>query len=182
FAAGAAAVADLLPGLLSVADGAALTAMAGSWVEAGVAPDLAARVAALRFLTPALDVVDIGERLGRPVEEVGAAYFTLGERLELGWVSARIEVLPRDDRWQALARVALRDDWAALWATLTADVLAGDAGAGVGSVPDLVEVWVAGHRDAAERFLLVLDDIRGVANPDLATLSVAVREARALTS
>jgi glutamate dehydrogenase len=178
FAPGAAEVADLLPSLLSAADSEALGAAAGSWEEAGVPAELATRVAALRFLAPALDVVEVGQRLGRLVEEVGSVYFALGERLELDWLSARIEALPRDDRWQTLARAALRDDWAALRATLTAEVLAhrGESG----SVPDVVESWIAGHRTAAERFLLVLDDIRGVASPDLATLSVAMREARAL--
>jgi glutamate dehydrogenase len=179
FASGAAAVADRLPRLVSAADGEALAAAAGAWEEAGVPPELATRIAALRFLSPALDIVDVGQRLGRPVEDVGAVYFALGERLELDWLSARIEVLPRDDRWRTLARAALRDDWAALRASLTAEVLTsgGESGA---AVADVVDHWVAGQRAAAERFLLVLDDIRGVANPDLATLSVAVREARAL--
>ncbi|MGH9036413.1 MAG: NAD-glutamate dehydrogenase domain-containing protein [Acidimicrobiia bacterium] len=180
FAPGAAAVADLLPDLLSAADSQALAAAAGSWDEAGVPADLANRIAALRFLSPALDVVDVGQRLGRPVEVVGAVYFALGARLELDWLSARIEVLPRDDRWQTLARAALRDDWAALRATLTAEVLAPGGASGASGVEGVVESWIAGHRTAAERFLLVLDDIRGVANPDLSTLSVAVREARAL--
>jgi glutamate dehydrogenase len=191
FAPGAAAVADLLPSLLSAADSQALAAAAGSWEEAGVPAELASRVAAARFLAPALDVVEVGQRLGRPVEEVGAVYFALGERLELDWLSARIEVLPRDDRWQTLARAALRDDWAALRATLTAEVLTtgGSPGAGgvpgmpgAGGVPQMVDEWVAQHRGAAERFLLVLDDIRAVASPDLASLSVAMREARALSS
>ncbi len=182
FTPGVAAVAELLPGLLSPADGAALTAAAGSWEEDGVPAELATRVAGLRFLAPALDVVDVGERLGRPVEEVGAVYFCLGERLECDWLSARIEGLPRDDRWQALARAALRDDWAALRAALTAEVLTAAFSPGVEGAPPMVDAWLTGHRAAAERFLLVLDDIRGVANPDLATLSVAVREARALVS
>ncbi|MGH8972762.1 MAG: NAD-glutamate dehydrogenase domain-containing protein, partial [Acidimicrobiia bacterium] len=172
-ATGVAAVADLLPGLLSTADGAALAAAAGSWEEDGVPSDLAARVAALRFLSPALDLVDIAGRLDRPVADVGVVHFCLGERLEFDWLSARVEALPRDDRWQALARAALRDDWSTLRANLTAEVLAAGC---------TVDEWIAEHRSAAERFLLVLDDIRAVSNPDLATLSVAVREARALAS
>jgi glutamate dehydrogenase len=173
FGTGVAAVANLLPDLLSAADGGALAAAAGSWEADGVPSDLAARVAALRFLAPALDLVDIAGRLGRAVEDVGSVHFALGERLEFDWLSARVDALPRDDRWQALARAALRDDWSALRAALTAEVLA------AGST---IDEWVAEHRSAAERFLLVLDDIRAVTSPDLATLSVAVREARALAS
>jgi len=40
---------------------------------------------------------------------------------------------------------------------------------------------MARHRAAVDRFLVVVDDIRGGAPPDLATLSVAMREARALS-
>jgi glutamate dehydrogenase len=173
FAHGAAAVADLLPSLLSAADGAALAGAAGSWEADGVPADLAARVAALRFLAPALDLVDIATRLDRTMEDVGSVYFTLGEHLDFDWLSARIEALPRDDRWQTLARAALRDDWNALRATLTAEVLAAGCS---------VDEWIGRHGPAAERFLLVLEDIRAVSSPDLATLSVAVREARALAT
>jgi hypothetical protein len=38
------------------------------------------------------------------------------------------------------------------------------------------------HRPAIDRFLMVIDDIRSGAPPDLATLSVAMREARVLTA
>jgi hypothetical protein len=38
------------------------------------------------------------------------------------------------------------------------------------------------RRPAVDRFLQVVDDIRAGAPPDLATLSVAMREARALSA
>ena len=47
----------------------------------------------------------------------------LGERLELHWLRDRIVALPRDDRWRALARAALRDDLYSLHRSLTAEVL-----------------------------------------------------------
>jgi hypothetical protein len=40
---------------------------------------------------------------------------------------------------------------------------------------------LARHRATVERFLIVVDDVRSGAPPDLATLSVAMREARALS-
>ncbi|HEY0398914.1 MAG TPA: hypothetical protein VGF00_11030, partial [Acidimicrobiia bacterium] len=75
-------------------------------------------------------------------------------------------------RWQALARSALGDDYARERAALTAEAL--HAGG--------LDQWLAQHRPVVERFLLVIDDIRAGAPPDLATLSVAMREARALSS
>jgi glutamate dehydrogenase len=107
------------------------------------------------------------------VDDVAAVYFGLGEQLELDWLRDRIAALPRDDRWQTLARSALGDDYAQVRATLTAEVLRAGG----------LDRWLAHHREAVDRFLAVIDDIRsGPATPDLATLSVAMREARALSA
>ena len=59
-------------------------------------------------------------------EDVLRVYFRLGSRLELNWLRDRIIELPRANRWQALARAALRDDLFNLYRELTRKVL--DAG------------------------------------------------------
>jgi glutamate dehydrogenase len=170
FAPGVARLAGLLPGLLSAADRQVADSRAAGWVEAGAGKDLAARVAVLDALAPALDLVQVA---GGPevLPDVAAVYFALGTALELDWLRDRIAALPRDDRWQALARSALGDDYGRERAALTADVLQGGG----------LEQWMARHRPEVERFLAVIDDIRAGASPDLATLSVAMREARALS-
>jgi glutamate dehydrogenase len=194
--AGASRLARLLPSLLSAADRAAADARASAWIEAGAGKDLATRVATLDVLAPALDVLHVAgcapmhdaaghdtgvgaliTGLGEPgedvVDDVAAVYFGLGDHLELDWLRDRIAALPRDDRWQALARSALGDDYAQERAALTADVLRAGG----------LDRWLAHHRAAVDRFLAVIDDIRsGPATPDLATLSVAMREARALSA
>ena len=74
-------------------------------------------------------VLGVGHRGGRrrrpgaPVEEVAALHFLLGGRLHLHWLRDQIALLARDNRWQAMARAALRDDLFRLHAELTADVL-----------------------------------------------------------
>ncbi|HYH48642.1 MAG TPA: NAD-glutamate dehydrogenase domain-containing protein, partial [Acidimicrobiia bacterium] len=168
---GAARLGRLVPTLMSAGDRSVSEGLAAAWVDAGAGKDLAARVAALDALSPALDVLQVAG--GGAVDHVAAVYFGLGDHLELDWLRDRIAALPRDDRWQALARSALGDDYARERATLTADVLAaGD-----------LERWLRQHRPAVDRFLAVIDDIRsGPSTPDLATLSVAMREARALTA
>ena len=171
FAPGVERLTGLLAALLSPADRGAADARAAAWVEAGAGKDLADRVAALDALAPALDVVQVAggeERVG----DVAVVYFALGTALELDWLRDRIATLPRDDRWQALARAALGDDYAQERAVLTAEVLGGGG----------LDAWMARHRPAVDRFLMVVDDIRAGAPPDLATLSVAMREARALTT
>ena len=51
-------------------------------------------------------------------------HFALAERLGLPTLVARILALPRTDRWETMARAALRDDLHAVHAQLAAQVLA----------------------------------------------------------
>jgi len=97
--------------------------------------------------------------------------------LDLHWLRDRIVELPREDRWSALARAALRDDVFSLHRALTAEVLRD--GAPVADVEARVTEWVAAN-PAAERCLQTLADIRVGRVYDLTTLPVAVREVRNL--
>ncbi|GMA85983.1 hypothetical protein GCM10025868_12330 [Angustibacter aerolatus] len=70
-----------------------------------------------------LDVTEISLATSTPAEEVAALYFVVSDRFEVDAVLSLITALPRDDRWDALARAALRYD---LYAVLEQ---AGDVGA-----------------------------------------------------
>lgn len=145
--------------------------------SAGVPPELAQQVSSLGNMFSTLDIVDIATESGMDLGTVAAVHFRLGSKLELHWLRDRIIDLPREDRWGALARAALRDDLYGLHRALTAEVLKGAA-----AEPDpdaLVRGWVAAQ-PAAERALETLADIRVGHNYDLTTLPVAVREVRNL--
>jgi glutamate dehydrogenase len=86
--------------------------------------------------------------------------------------------LPRDTRWDAMARAALRDDVYAEQAALTAEVLR--AGADGRSPGERVDVWLSQNQAPIERCVQVPADVRAAGPPDLARLSVAVREVRNL--
>ena len=90
----------------------------------GVAEDLAERVAVLPPAYAVLTIVETATRDDLDPVEVARLHFALGERLELSRLVARILTLPRDDRWQTMARAALRDDLHTVHGTLTAQVLA----------------------------------------------------------
>jgi len=105
-------------------------------------------------------------------------YFALGSRLELNWLRDRILELPRANRWQALARAALRDDLYSLHRALTQEVL--DAGPrGAGSEVAL-EAWWQRNPVAIERCLGMLADVKASRAYDTTTLPVALREVRNL--
>jgi len=147
-------------------------------VEANVPPEVARRVAILGAMFSELDIVDIATATDEALEEVAGAYFTLGDRLRLHWLRGHVEALPRENRWQALARAALRDDLYGQQAELTAEILRNTA-------PELpaherIDAWVEANRAQVERALQVLTDISASGAFGLATLSVALREIRNL--
>jgi glutamate dehydrogenase len=129
-------------------------------------------------MSGALDVVETAAGTGQDVAHVAGVHYALGDRLALDWLSRCIAALPADGHWQGLARGALRDDVAGLQRALTMDVLCGaDAGAAADA---RLAAWESAHRAARERAAKVVDEVRSAAKPDLAMISVALRELRNL--
>ena len=139
--------------------------------------DLATRVASLPHMYAAFDIVEVSDESGLDVQAVAAVHFRLGNRLQLHWLHERIVALPREDRWQAMARAALRDDLYALHRDLTGEVLR--SGPRLEGPDERVNGWIEAHA-GADRCLQTLADISAGRTFDLTTLSVAVREVREL--
>jgi glutamate dehydrogenase len=164
--------------LLSPEDAEPLARRADELREQGVPEDLATRVAALPIMFSALDIVVVADERELDVEHVGAVHFRLGSRLGLHWLRDQIVALPRDNRWRARARAALRDDLYAIHREITSDAL---VSAAPGADPEtLVDNWIESN-PASERALQTLGDVRSGQSYDLTTLPVAVREMRNLT-
>jgi glutamate dehydrogenase len=147
------------------------------WTQAGVPQEIALRVAALDTLYAALDIVEIAESSQRPVETVAGVYFQLSSKLGLAWLRDRIGKLPADSHWQTLAKGSMRDDLAGLQRTLAGNVLANGRETDPGA---LVAAWEARSHDTMERASRLLGELRAVPAPDLAMLSVGLRELRNL--
>jgi glutamate dehydrogenase len=178
FEPGAAALAETLPTMLGASELESARLKAAELSAAGVGESLAGRVSQLEELVPALDIVEIAASTGLDIASVAEVYCALGTRLDLHWLRGRIVALPRETRWEAMARAALRDDVYAEQAALTAEVVrAGPNGMGV---TECVETWCLHNAGSVERCVQMLEDIRSGESPDLARLSVAVREIRNL--
>src|SRR5215213_4250462 len=161
--------------LLAPEDAEPLARRADELREQGVPEDLATRVAALPIMFAALDIVVVADERELDVENVAAVHFRLGSRLGLHWLRDQIVTLPRDNRWRARARAALRDDLYAIHRDITSEVLRA-AGPGA-DAEGLVELWVSSN-PASERALQTLGDVRSGQSYDLTTLPVVVREVR----
>jgi glutamate dehydrogenase len=179
FRPGAMALYASITRLLSPEDAEPLARRADELREQGVSEDLATRVAALPTMFSALDIVVVADERELDVEHVGAVHLRLGSRLGIHWLRDRIVALPRDDRWRARARAALRDDLYAIHRELTSEVLR-TAPPGV-EPAKVVDAWIESN-PASERALQTIGDIRSGQTYDLTTLPVAVREMRNLTA
>ena len=178
FGPGARVLAAALPEVLQGQDRERFDGRLNELAEAGVPDALARRVASLQALLSVFDIVEEAAVTERPQPVVMTAYFGIGSVLGLDWLRDRILELPRSDRWQALARAALRDDLYRLHRSLTREVLA--AGAPRSSGEDAIGAWKRGNEVALSRALRVLSDVRASHSYDTTTLPVALRECRNL--
>jgi glutamate dehydrogenase len=178
FSAGVEQLTESLPKLVMAQTRKAIDKQSKKLLHAGVPPALARRVASFNELYSALDIVEVSKAVGVSVEQAAAVYFALGAKLDLNWMRDQIVVLPRENRWQALARAALRDDLYDQEATLTADVLRAESKSK--DAEARISAWMQANAVAVNRCRQILSDLRAAGTPDFAMLSVAMREIRSL--
>ncbi|MGI5215014.1 NAD-glutamate dehydrogenase [Plantactinospora sp. CA-290183] len=173
-------VARLLPELGNLFFGGerrALEAHVEASVERGLPRELAERATRLMYSFGLLDVVETATETGRDVGEVASIYFVLSDRFRVDSLLSKISLLPRDDRWQTLARMALRYDLYAALAALTAEVL-GSTRADL-APDDRVQEWERSNATSITRTRKAMGEF-DESQADLAALSVLLRQIRTL--
>lgn len=139
---------------------------------------LAVQVSGFSSVFPALDIVAIADRTGKQPLDVAEVYYDLGERLRINQLLDRILELPRNDRWQSMARASIREDLFAAHAAVTADVLS--EGNGSSTPEQRFKAWEQANAAILSRARATLEEIHGSEGFDLANLSVAMRTMRTL--
>ncbi|WP_402464193.1 NAD-glutamate dehydrogenase [Isoptericola aurantiacus] len=144
---------------------------------AGCDRALARRGAGLLAALPLLDVAELAAVRGWDLDEVARTYFALASRVGVADLLTRVSALPQDDRWDSMARAALRDDLYAVMVALTASVLEGTE---TGDAGGRIDAWIDAGGATARRALDALETADAVEQPGIATLSVALRQLRSL--
>ena len=157
-----------------------LQARAGEYAAQGVPEDLAIITAAHLDAFSLLDIVELANATGEEADDIGFVYFALSERFEVDKILNRITELPRDERWHALARMALRYDLYGALAGLTSNVLT-DTSQG-GSPEERITDWENANAEGLARARTTLMEISSSESFDLATISVALRVIRTLVA
>ena len=148
------------------------------WKAKGVPTELGGQLAALPYLEPCPDIIEVArERKLRPIE-VAKVHFRLGDALNVPWLLAQIDALPVEGRWHAVARGVLRDELGAQQRALVQQVLSMP-----GATADAkVRHWLE-RDDASLRFTLaMLSELAAQKTLDYPTASVAVQRLSQLAS
>jgi len=145
------------------------------FLQAGVPEALARHIALSEPLVAVLDIIEIAHISLLDISQVATAYFDLGAKLQLDWLQAAINRLPRDNRWQTLARSALRDDLYRQHRALAALVL---QTAHAGSPEAAVDMWLEHKASSVSSCMQIFSELQAQSSQDLAMLSAALREIR----
>jgi glutamate dehydrogenase len=190
FAGVVAELAGKIPDLLQGRERTALDLHAARLVNDGVSQDLACRVASQLFTYSLLDITEIAELAEREAGdgtgllpershlETAELYHALSEHLDMDHMLSSVSALERGNRWHALARLALRDDFYSSLRAITLDVLRiSDPG---DSAEEKIATWEQLNSSRLSRSRAALEEINQANRLDLATLSVAARQIRSM--
>jgi len=150
---------------------------AGKLESMGVSEKLAQQMSTLLLTRPALDMADLAATYKPDVIEIAKMYATFNEKLGLYWLHVAAEDLAVGDRWHAIARGKLRDEFFLMRRDLAIQILRMRGKRDLASAADL---WLSERKEHVERFKDMLEEMKLRSEIDFATLSVAARELRNL--
>ncbi|WP_343124846.1 NAD-glutamate dehydrogenase [Lysobacter antibioticus] len=141
------------------------------WKAKGVPEALAAQLAALPYLEPSCDIIELARECKLKPVEVAKVHFRLGEALRLPWLQEQIDALVVDGRWHAVARGVLREELSTQQRVLVGQVLKMPGA----TAEAKVQQWL-GRDDQSLRFTLaMLTELAAQKSLDYPTASVAVQ-------
>ncbi len=180
--------AELAPGIAAVraeldqvmpAETAALLATRiAAFREQGVPEDLAHTVASLIVLASATDIARIALKTDQPVDAIGRLYFLVGGRFGLGWLRGAAERLSGGGHWQKLATDAVIEDLYLRQAAMTESIARETGGI---DADQALAVWSDSRGSAITRADQLMGELKAAGMLDLAVLTVASHQFRALT-
>lgn len=151
------------------------------WDSVGLPAELGKRASDLLESFALLDISLISEQVREPVTAIINVHFAIFERIGVVRLLLRITDLPRANRWEALARAALRDDAYSAAADMTTSVMKStpQQAAGVDAVERIV-AWERGYQEQLARIKDTFAEVTKPGDVDIASISVALKLLRTL--
>ena len=171
-----------MPEIVAEDDHNAIAVRTATLAAERVPEDLASRIAGLEVLAAVGDIVRIADTSDVPVVDCGRMYFAIGARLGIDWLRHTAKRVSTETDWEAMALAAIVDESYGVQSELTTRVLdmAGGGKLNQRAASGLIEMWLDGHNGAVSRSHQLIDELRAVDQVDLAMLTVANAQMRAL--
>ncbi|WP_442781193.1 NAD-glutamate dehydrogenase domain-containing protein [Arthrobacter sp. MMS18-M83] len=152
------------------------------WIDVGMPPELGRRASDLLESFSLLDISLVSEQVDEPLTTIADMYHTVIHWIGVGTLLLRITDLPRQSRWEALARAALRDDAYSAVVNITISVMRTtqrSEASGASAVERIVE-WERGRQEQLGRIKDTFAEVTKPGQVDLASISVALKLLRTL--
>ncbi len=127
-----------------------------------------------------LDIAYSRRRVDESIDSIARVYYAVYDRFEVDDLLERITKLPRADRWQALARAALRDDLYSTVADITVAVLKASQHLQDRDAGERLAAWQELNADQLARASTMFADVNMLEQDDISSLSVALRLLRSI--
>jgi glutamate dehydrogenase len=166
-------VASLLE-LLPSPDRSLVAARIARLRAAGVPDGLATQLGGMPFAAAALDIADLADRSGQPLDRAARLYYAVGAQFALDEMRAAAHRLRAETPWQKQAVEATVDDLLGLQADLAERILSSDSA----DQADPLAAWSTAHEADLRPIEPLMRELRAATTPDLAMLVVAGRQLR----
>jgi glutamate dehydrogenase len=143
----------------------------------GVPEDLARAHSLRADLALAPDMVAVAAATGRDLEDVAKVFFAVGAELRLDWLETELERVRAGSRMQRWALQAVREDAAHVRRELAQRAIEESPDR---SPAEVVERFLHARSEGARRLAAFLRALAREGEPDLAGLTLAVRELRTI--
>ncbi|MFB9659551.1 NAD-glutamate dehydrogenase [Glycomyces mayteni] len=173
---GLAVLQPLLPVLLTDSEAVGFEEFVDQLEDQGMPAEIARDASAPIFGFGLVDVVECARLLETDLETTAKVYYGIAARVHLDEILNQISALPRTNRWQTLARSALRYDLYGAMAGLTASVLQAKPGT---DPAEAVDSWAERNAAAIASVHEATEEAER-SDEKLAVLSVSLRQIRGL--
>lgn len=165
-------------GLLQGVDAERLRLKRDKAMEDGLTEELADWYSQLFESYSLLDIAALAEQLGCDSQQVAEVYYAVYADLDADTLLNSISSLPRQDKWQALARGAQRDELYFAIRQITESVLTGTQPA---QPNERLERWKLEHASSLARSERLIAEVRNRDDHSIASITVLLRHLRGLT-
>ncbi len=148
--------------------------------EVGADEAFSQRLITLRFLDQLLEIFEIGRETEAGTLDTGRIYYEISDAFHVPWLRRSTFAAAGDNQWEQRAAQALSADLSRAHRHL---VFAAVTKAAEAADPDLSKATnelLRSHAREVERFMDIIEELKGEEAPGLAAVSVTTRELSAL--